>query len=97
MERHRYGTLRNLVVSKITLRRYKLGVLQFVQWVEEEGRDMPSDLYQLDEDLGIFIEHLWGTGEPRSYASHALCGLQHVCPPRNAPPWGELAALRRMV
>jgi len=47
---------------------------------------MPSDLYVLDEFLGLFIEHLWGTGEPRSYASHALCGLQHFCPPAKRHP-----------
>ena len=79
-ERHRYGILRNLVVSKITLRRYETGVWEFFRWLEEEGRDIPFDLCQLDEELALYIEYLWGTGEPRSYASHTLCGIQHLCP-----------------
>ena len=86
-ERHKIGKLRNLVVSKETLVRYKTQTQRYFAWLDEEERELAENLPDLDESLVDYLEYLWGTGEPRSAAANCLCGLQHLLPriKRNIP------------
>ena len=79
-ERHRLGTLHNLVLSRATLERYLQRVTEFFEWLDEEAIELPSDCFALDEILQRYLEELWGSGQPRADAANVLCGLQHLLP-----------------
>ena len=79
-ERHRAGTLQELLVGAATLKRYRHETLAFFTWLEQEGHEVPTGVEDLDELMAAYLEYLWEVGDARARAANAICGLQHYMP-----------------
>ena len=79
-ERQRTGTLQELLVGAATLKRYKQETSAFLAWLEQEGREVPTEVEDLDELVAEYLEYLWEVGDALARTANTICGLQHFLP-----------------
>ena len=80
VDRGRIGTLRDNRIQKGTLKRYENAVDSFFQWLEEEGRRMPSTVEATDTAISDCLESMWENGSPMGVAGDLISGLSHFMP-----------------
>ena len=77
-QRHDFGPLKSLIISRQMLRRYSAAVDLFrrvcVCFLPQLDC---SDMNEVDAALRLFLELSWEEGEPLSLAGDAICGVQH--------------------
>ncbi len=78
--REKTGRLRDRVIRRSTLARYKKHVQEFFTWVRHTGRVLPHSVPELDSLLCVWAEHLWHEGDAKSILNNGLCGLAHLTP-----------------
>ena len=79
-ERQALGTLQSLVVAPATRKRYLEAVSRFLAFLKMHGYSYPRCFAVLDGRVSEFIESLWHSGDPKSFASDCLSGLGHFVP-----------------
>ena len=79
-ERQALGTLQSLVVAPATRKRYLEAVSRFLAFLKMHGYSYPRCFAVLDGRVSEFIESLWHSGNPKSFASDCLSGLGHFVP-----------------
>jgi len=52
----------------------------FYAWLEQEGRQLPGELHEMEEVACAYIESLWEDGSPRLYAGDVLSAMSHFVP-----------------
>lgn len=80
LARSKLGTLRSLITSPKTQKRYEVAVTRLFDFLELEDKDFTSSALALDDALSDFIEMLWQDGDPRFWAEDAVSGLQKFIP-----------------
>ena len=75
-----WGTLSDRRVAAGTLKRYKNEVGKFLQWVVMSKLQLPTNIWELDDLLCIFVEELWASGESVSLAEGCISGMHHFIP-----------------
>ena len=74
------GPLASLVVSRMSLDRYRKAVKQFFAWSFSCYSKLPSNCFDLDSRINEYIELMWEEGEGRALIANTLSGLQHFVP-----------------
>ena len=87
--RREAGKLRDLIITSTTLNRYNAALARFFKWAKSTTDAQtvapgPSAWYSNPEEFDVlvseFIEDLWASGEPKSWANDTCSGLQHLVP-----------------
>ena len=78
-ERQALGTLQSLVVAPATRKRYLEAVSRFLAFLKMHGYSYPRCFAVLDGRVSEFIESLWHSGDPKSFASDCLSGWAILC------------------
>ena len=97
-ERKALGKLRFQIVAPSTEARYFTHVSRFLRFLKEHQKGYPSTFVLLDKAVSEFIESLWESGDPKSWASDTLSGLGHfipACKPHLVGSWRLHAAWGR--
>ena len=74
------SSLQQLVVAPATESRYYVAVSRFLRFLRERAYSYPTTHMLLDARVCEFVESLWQSGDPKSYASDCLSGLGHYIP-----------------
>jgi hypothetical protein len=77
MDRKRAGPLRRNLVAAKTEIRYLHSVVAFLWYICFSGLPLADSYEMLDSQLCLFVEHLYETGEGKSFANDLLSGTQH--------------------
>jgi len=91
-------SLHHLVIQPSTAARYRFAIARFAEWRRQLQLPRFTSIAELDENISVYIEHLWQEGDPRSFAGDLLSGLQHEIPsPKKQLPsgWRLLTAWRK--
>ena len=74
------GPLKDLRIQPSTARRYTLAWVRLLAYGKRHQRWPIVDLLELDELLASHIEEMWNEGEPKSWSSDLVAGVQHFMP-----------------
>jgi len=91
-------SLLHLVIQPATAARYRSAITRFAEWRKQLLLPPLASIVALDENISVYIDHLWQEGDPRGYAGDLLSGLQHQIPAlRGQLPsgWRLLTAWRK--
>ena len=92
------GSLKDLRIQQSTSRRYTLAWVRLLAFGKRHQRWPVFDLSDLDELLAKHIEEMWQEGEPKSWSSDLVAGVQHFMPSakNNLPiAWSLIQAWNR--
>ena len=79
-ERGVLGRLRDRVIRKATVKRYRAHIEEFFRWMRRQGLRIPARTPDFDLICCSYAESLWEEGEAKSVLANTLCGLQHEVP-----------------
>ena len=88
LARQRLGPLRFQRVTPQTRIRYHRAASMFAHFVQQSGGQLAAEAADMDQQLCVFIEHLWLDGEGRNLAGDALSGIQFFLGRRRIFPMG---------
>ena len=77
--RRSIGALQDQLISQIARTRYEKAILRYFEWLEGEEMGLPGDEKLLDENLCVYIEDVWQSGEVKALVSNLLSGLGSLC------------------
>ena len=77
-QRATLGRLRDLRIQPFTERKYVLAYSWLIVFAERTEQLPIRDLHHLDELVGSHIEGMWDEGEPKSWSSDVIAGVQHL-------------------
>ena len=78
--RQNLGTLHELAVQPATRKRYDLALNRFLQFLRNEGLELPTLRSKVDDLVSEYLEFLWSSGEGRALACDTLASLQNFDP-----------------
>ena len=71
------GRLKDVVVTPVTLNRYKVAMVRLFTWMTWFSVSFPSSAIEADEMGSEYIEYLWESGDPIQYGNDVISALQH--------------------
>ena len=74
------GTLKGIIVTETTQRRYVWHALAFCRWVDVWLGVRASDLWVLGDQLAEYVAALWEEGEAKAVAHYTMAAVQHFTP-----------------
>ena len=96
--RRNAGPLIDFRIAPATRKRYEVAVARYLSFLLAHARPWPQDCPEVDSTAAEFIQVLWEDGDPLSYATDMLSGLQFYAPPlkKNLPSsWQFITAWRK--
>ena len=78
--RLRLGPLQRQLIAPNTALRYRAALRLFFRFLFQQHFRMPTTAVALDQCIAKFIESLWHEGDPLSYATDCLSGMQFHLP-----------------
>jgi integrase len=78
-QRQRRAYLLQWTVQPVTMKRYRLHVVRFLDWCDRVGED-PDDLDELDDVLLDYIHELYESGVGKSHANLTVYGIYTFMP-----------------
>ena len=79
--RRAVGKLRTRVIQKATLKRYKQALCWLFLCFSLGQIAVPKSEWEMDAQVGAFIDMAWQEGEPRNLVGDMLSGLSYFIPP----------------
>ena len=82
------GKFKNQVISSKTEQRYATAFAEFQKFHKLASNFAVHNFEEFDGMVGEYIEVLWESGEPKSYANYTLASIQHFRPQvKQHLPW----------
>ena len=86
--RKKIGKLKHQVLSQATEERYEDAFRKFLKFHNLRWNFSIQNFEEFDDLAAEYIEFLWETGEPKSYANYTLAAIQYYKPQaRQHLPW----------
>jgi hypothetical protein len=79
-ERAKIGRLGHNVVSAGRMRSYAAAINAFRSWVVSENLEFAKDWYELDLQLGEYIEYLWCQGDGKAMGNNTMAAVHSFVP-----------------
>ena len=79
-KRQTLGLFKGLIVSFISLSKYRIAIMTVFTWMTVEEVVMPGTFFGTDESASKHIPHLRQEGESKQFGDNLLSRLQHGIP-----------------